>query len=423
LVLDLRLIREHPDIVKAGLKRRGSDAPIDEVIALDSRRRKILTEVEGLRSERNKVSKQIPRISDKTERESLISRMRQVGNQIESLESELREVESKLHTLLLQIPNIPDPEVPDGKDESDNVVVRQHGEPRELPFDARPHWEIGERLGIIDFAQGQKISGSRFYVLHGDGARLQRALITWMLDLRRQEGYKEVYPPAIVKEETLWASAHLPDFEDTMYHDVEDDVWFIPTAEAPLTGIHMNEIIPVESLPIRYAAYTPCFRREKMSAGKDVRGIKRGHQFDKVEMYHYTLPEDSPKHLEELVKHAEDTAIKLGLTCRVVELCTGDLGFKSRRTFDIEVWSPGVREWLEVSSCSNVGDFQARRAGIRFKRTPKSETEYVHTLNGSGLALPRVMIAILENYQQPDGSVVIPEVLRPYMGGQEVIKS
>ncbi len=421
-MLDLKLIRENPEVVREALRRRRSDAPLDQLLEADERRRELIAEVEILKAERNRVSKQIPGITDKEERERTIARMREVSDRISTLDRELSEVERRVHDLALHIPNVPDPEVPDGEDASGNVVVRQHGEPRDPGFTARPHWEIGERLGIIDFERGQRMSGSRYYVLFGDGSRLERALIAWMLDLHREQGYLEVGPPYVVREQTLWGSANLPDFEDTMYHDVEDDVWLIPTSEVPLTGLHADEILPARSLPLRYTAYSPNWRREKFSAGKDVRGLKRVHQFDKVEMYQLTLPEQSEAALEEIVAHAEATCELLGLIYRTVELCTGDLGFKSRRTFDIEVWSPGVGEWLEVSSCSNVGDFQARRAGIRLRRKEGMRSEYAHTLNGSGLALPRTLIAVLENYQQPDGSVAIPEVLRPYMGGQECVR-
>lgn len=420
-MLDMKIIREQPELVRDGLHKRGSDAPLDEVIQADEQRRELLVQVETLKSERNRVSKEIPRISDPAEREKTISRMRSVSNEITDLDHKLAEINTRLNDLALHLPNIPDPEVPVGSDEKDNVVRKQEGEVRELGFPAKPHWELGENLGILNFEQGQKMSGSRFFVMYGDGARLQRALISWMLDLHRNQGYLEVLPPYVVREQTLWNSGNLPDFEDTMYHDFEDDVWLIPTSEVPLTSLHANEILRADELPLQYTAYSPNWRREKFSAGKDVRGLKRLHQFDKVEMYHFTLPEDSVATLETLTEHAEETCKLLGLTYRRLELCTGDLGFKGRRTFDIEVWSPGVEEWLEVSSCTNVGDFQARRAGIRFKRDANSRTEFVHTLNGTGIALPRAMIAVMENYQQPDGSIMIPEVIRPYMGGQECI--
>jgi seryl-tRNA synthetase len=288
-------------------------------------------------------------------------------------------------------------------------------------FAPLPHWDLAPRLGIINFDQGVKITGSRFYVLSGAGARLQRALIAWMLDLHNRQGYLEKYTPFMVKADTLFAAGQLPKFYENLYHDHEEDLWMVPTAEVPLTGLHIDDILDEASLPLRYTAYTPCFRREKMSAGRDVRGIKRGHQFDKVEMYIFCKPEDSEKELDKMRLDAEQTCAELGLTYRIKELCTGDLGFCARKTFDIEVWAPGVAEWLEVSSVSNVWDFQARRANIKYRPAEGGKTRQVHTLNGSGLGMPRTLIAVLENYQQADGSVVVPEVLRPWMGGIEVI--
>jgi seryl-tRNA synthetase len=322
----------------------------------------------------------------------------------------------------MELRNLPHPSVPDGPDETYNVVIAQEGEPRTFDFTPKPHWELGEALDIIDFERGVKLSGSRFYVLKGPGARLQRALIQWMLDLHGKQGYDEVYTPFVVKEQCMWGARQLPKFRDNLYRDVEDDLWLVPTAEVPVTNLHRDEILDADQLPLRYCAYTPCFRREKMSAGRDVRGIKRGHQFDKVEMYMFVRPETSYDELEKLRADAEETCRLLGLPFRTKELCTGDLGFAATRTYDIEVWAPGQGEWLEVSSCSNVEAFQARAANIRYRPEPGARPEYVHTLNGSGLGLPRTLIAILENYQQADGSVVIPEVLRPYMGGIDVIR-
>lgn len=420
-MLDMRLIREQPELVREGLRRRGVSAPLDEIIDLDLRRRAMLVEVEALKAERNETSRRVPRMSDEAERAAAVERMRAVGDQISKLDEEVAELGKRLSRLLLELPNVPAAEVPDGSSSVDNVVVRGNGEPPSRAFTAKPHWELGEQLGLINFEQGQRLSGSRFYVLHGDGSRLQRALIAWMLDLHRQQGYSEVSPPYVVREQTLWNSGNLPDFENNMYHDVEDDIWLIPTSEVPLTSLHADEILPAAALPLAYTAYSPNWRRESMSAGRDVRGLKRGHQFDKVEMYFFTLPEDSAATLERLTSHAEEACRLLGLTYRTVELCTGDLGFKAQRTYDVEVWSPGVGEWLEVSSCSNVGDFQARRAGARFRRAAGARTEFLHTLNGSGLGVPRTMIAILENYQQPGGTIEVPEVLRPYLGGQTTI--
>jgi seryl-tRNA synthetase len=380
----------------------------------------LLTQAEELKAERNKVSKEISTSRDKTEREVKIASMRGVGNQIEELDAKVKTVEEELDGLIATVPNNPDASVPLGKDESENQVVRTVGEKPEYAFQPLPHWELGPQLGIIDFDQGVKITGSRFYVLNGAGARLQRALIAWMLDLHGRQGYKEKYPPFMVKGETLFASGQLPKFADNLYKDHEEDLWMVPTAEVPLTGIHMNDFIDAEKLPLRYTAYTPCFRREKMSAGRDVRGIKRGHQFDKVEMYTYCKPEDSMSELEKMLGDAEQTCKELGLTYRIVQLCTGDLGFNSAISFDVEVWAPGCDEWLEVSSVSNVTDFQARRANIKYKNEDGYK-DYVHTLNGSGLGMPRTLIAVMETYQQADGSIQVPEVLKPWMGGIEVI--
>ena len=416
-MLDINLLRENPEIVRDALTRRNMETGVvDEISAMDLERRSLLKEVEDLKAERNRVSKEIGRSKDASERETKIVAMREVGDRIAELDEKVRLVDEKLKDVLSGIPNIPDADVILGKDESDNKVVRQSGEPKPLGFEPLPHWELGPNLGIINFDQGVKITGSRFYVLSGAGARLQRALIAWMLDLHSRQGYEEKYTPFMVKAATLFASGQLPKFVDNLYHDHEEDLWMVPTAEVPLTGIHMDEIMEAGSLPRHYTAYTPCFRREKMSAGRDVRGIKRGHQFDKVEMYIYCEPEESVKELKKMLADAEQTCAELGLTYRVVELCTGDLGFNARRTYDVEVWAPGCAEWLEVSSVSNVGDFQARRAGIRY-RDENGKINFPHTLNGSGLGMPRTLIAVMENYQQEDGSIIVPEVLRPWMGG------
>ncbi|MBO9342213.1 MAG: serine--tRNA ligase [Roseiflexus sp.] len=422
-MLDIRLIREQPDLVKAALGRTGVDpAQVDAVLAYDEQRRALLREVEQLKALRNAVSKEIGKMSDAAARDAKIAEMRAVGDRIAELDRELAAVEEQQYAALMELRNLPHPSVPDGPDETYNVVIAQEGEPRTFDFTPKPHWELGEALDIIDFERGVKLSGSRFYVLKGPGARLQRALIQWMLDLHGKQGYDEVYTPFVVKEQCMWGARQLPKFRDNLYRDVEDDLWLVPTAEVPVTNLHRDEILDADQLPLRYCAYTPCFRREKMSAGRDVRGIKRGHQFDKVEMYMFVRPETSYDELEKLRADAEETCRLLGLPFRTKELCTGDLGFAATRTYDIEVWAPGQGEWLEVSSCSNVEAFQARAANIRYRPEPGARPEYVHTLNGSGLGLPRTLIAILENYQQADGSVVIPEVLRPYMGGIDVIR-
>jgi len=423
-MIDLNLLREEPDLFRQALAARQMDAsPVEQVIELDAQRRAILQEVEALKAERNAVSKEIGRMQDPIQRQAKIEAMRFVGEQISALDDKLRDVEARLDEVIATIPNLPDERTPYGKDESENVVIKAVGQIPEFDFDPRPHWDLGPELGIIDFERGVKITGSRFYVLSGAGARLQRALIAWMLDLHIRQGYTEKYPPFMVKSQTLFGAGQLPKFADNLYKDHEEDLWMVPTAEVPLTGLHMDEILEQADLPLHYTAYTPCFRREKMSAGRDVRGIKRGHQFDKVEMYVFCAPEDSPAQFEKMVADAEQTCAELGFTYRVVQLCTGDLGFASSITFDIEVWAPGCGEWLEVSSISNVTDFQARRANIRYRPASGGRVRPVHTLNGSGLGMPRTLIAVLENYQQADGSVIVPEVLHPWMGGIEVIRA
>jgi seryl-tRNA synthetase len=395
---------------------------VDIILTLDEKRRRLIQTVEELRAERNTVSKEIGRMKDKDARQEKIEAMRALGEKVDVLDADLKVVESVLQDHLDGIPNIPDPEVPVGVDDSDNIVLRTIGELPEFDYEPKPHWDLGPALGIIDFERGVKLSGSRFYVLSGAGALLQRALVFWMVDLHIRQGYLETYPPYMVHGEILYGSGQLPKFKDNLYHDAEEDLWMVPTAEVPLTGLHMGEILDEEQLPIHYTAYTACFRREKMSAGRDVRGIKRGHQFDKVEMYTYCKPEDSAAEHEKMIKDAEETVAALGLPYRVLLQSTGDLGFASHKTYDIEVWAPGCGEWLEISSVSNVGDFQARRAGIRYRPEEGKGTRFVHTLNGSGLGMPRTLIAVLENYQQADGSVAIPEVLRPLMRGYEVIR-
>lgn len=423
-MLDINLIREKPEIVREAMQKRQMDAaPVERVLALDEQRRAIIQQVELLKAERNAVSKEIGRTKDPAERQAKIEAMRAVGERIEGLDGQLREVENQLNAETATIPNIPDPRVPLGKDDSENVVLKTVGEPRAFDFEPRPHWDLAPALGILDFEQGVKITGSRFYVLSGAGARLQRALIAWMLDLHTRQGYIEKYPPFMVKGAVLYGAGQLPKFADNLYKDHEEDLWMVPTAEVPLTGLHMDDVLEEAALPLHYTAYTPCFRREKMSAGRDVRGIKRGHQFDKVEMYKYCLPEDSPAEFERMAADAEQTCAALGIPYRIELLCTGDLGFGSLITYDFELWAPGCDEWLEVSSVSNVGDFQARRANIKYRPADGGKLRFVHTLNGSGLGLPRTLIAVLENYQQADGSVVVPEVLRPWMGGISVIRT
>ncbi len=426
-MLDLNLIRTQPDAVKQGAINRQDPeraATVDAVLELDVKRRELLKEVETLKAQRNAVSKEIGKMKDAAAREAKIAEQKGVGDKIDALDAEVKQVEARLDEAMSIIPNVPDPRTPVGKTEEENLILRTVGTPKQFDFAPQAHWDLGPKLGIIDFERGVKLTGSRFYLLSGPGARLQRALIAWMLDLHtRQQGYTEIYAPFMVHSDILFGAGQLPKFRDNLYHDAEEDLWMVPTAEVPLTGMHKDEILDGTTLPRRYTGYTPCFRREKIAAGRDVRGIKRGHQFDKVEMYIYAKPEDSDAELELMREHAEQTCAQLGLTYRVKQLCTADIGFSARMTYDIEVWAPGCNEWLEVSSVSNCGDFQARRANLKFRREAGAKAEFVHTLNGSGLGLPRTLIAVMENYQQADGSIVVPEVLRPWMGGIEVISN
>ena len=422
-MLDIRLLREQPDAVKASLARAGVEPQlVDVVLGFDEQRRALLFEVEQLKALRNTTSKEISTLKDAAIRDAKIAEMRTVGDRIAILDKQVAEVEANQMAAILELRNLPHDSVPVGPDEDHNVVLETIGTPRQFDFAPKPHWELGESLGIIDFERGVKISGSRFYVLKGMGSRLQRALIQWLLDLHGNQGYQEVYTPFVVKELSLWGARQLPKFRDNLYHDAEEDLWLVPTAEVPVTNLHRDEIFDANQLPIHYCAYTPCFRREKMSAGRDVRGIKRGHQFDKVEMYKFVHPDTSYAELEQLRLDAEESCRLLGIPYRTKILCTGDMGFASTKTYDIEVWAPGQNEWLEVSSCSNVESFQARATNIRFRAEAGAKTEFVHTLNGSGLGIPRTMIAIMENYQNPDGSITVPDVLRPYLGGIDTIQ-
>jgi seryl-tRNA synthetase len=421
-MLDINYVRSHPDEIREMLARRNTDGPLDSVLEADARRRSLLAEAETLKARRNAASREIGKRKDSPGREAKIAEMKQVGDRIAALDEEVRKTEEDVRRALAALPNLPDPRTPLGRDESENVVLRASGEPKKLPFEAKPHWDLGPMLGILNLEQGARMTGSRFFVLHGAGARLERALIQWMLDVHVRQGYREVYPPFLVREEALFAAGQLPKFADNLYHDAEEDLWMVPTAEVPLTNLHAGEILEAGRLPLRYTAFTACFRREKAAAGRDVRGIKRVHQFDKVEMYSFCRPEEADAELESMLADAEAVCRELGFTYRVKQLCTGDLGFCAARTYDLEVWSPGVAEWLEVSSISHCGDFQARRAGIRYRPQKDAKPELVHTLNGSGLALPRTMIAVMENFQTPDGEIVIPEPLRPAMGGMERIR-
>jgi seryl-tRNA synthetase len=422
-MLDIRILREQADFARERLALVGcTREEVDHVIDLDRRRRDLIVAVEQMRAERKSSSKTIGSMKPGPEMESAKALVRTLGEKLSASEKELEAAEKEFGQRMLELPNLPHPAVPPGPDDSANRIVRTEEPTRTFDFEPRPHWDLGESLGIIDFARGVKISGTRFYVLKGDGAKLQRGLISFMLDLHtREHGYTEIYPPAMVREECLYGTGNLPKFGENLYRDIEEDFYFVPTAEVPVTNLYRDEILDAGTLPIKHVAYTPCFRREKMSAGRDVRGIKRGHQFDKVELVKFVHPDNSEAELDSLLAAAEEVCRRLGLQHRIVEMCTGDLSFVAARKFDIEIWAPGCKEWLEVSSCSLFTDFQARRANIRF-RDGDGKVKLVHTLNGSGLALPRVMIGILETYQRGDGSIELPEPLRPFMGGQSVIR-
>jgi seryl-tRNA synthetase len=426
-MIDPKILRERSEEVLAIYRDRLFDeaavTTAQEILKVDAERRKLLGAADELKAKRNTASGAIGREKDEAKRAAAIKEMEGVKAEIAALDEKLVAIEADFERLMLQLPNLPAPTVPTGKSDAENPVGREHGEKRAFDFAPKPHWEIGEGLGILDFERGVKISGSRFYVLKGAGARLQRALISWMLDVHIEQGYTEIYPPYMVKQICLFGTGNLPKFGDNLYRDAEEDFYFIPTAEVPVTNLYRDEILDAESLPVKHVAFSACFRREKMAAGRDTRGMKRGHQFDKVEMVKFVRPEESSAALQQLLSDAEAILKGLELPYRVVQMVSGDLSFAACEKYDLEVWAPGCNEWLEVSSCSNFGDFQARRAQIRFKsaKDKKDKPRHVHTLNGSGLALPRTVIAVLENYQQADGSVRVPAVLQPYMGGAKVI--
>ena len=424
-MLDIKLIRENPDLVRKRLALRGGgdEARVSEIAALDDQRRKLVAESDALKAQRNQVSKEIGTKKGKGEEVSgQMAAMKQVGERIAALDAQLASLDTKLQDILLVIPNLPHESVTVGKDSTDNPEVRRWGEPPKLSFQPKPHWELGEKLGIFDFLRAAKISGSGFILYKGAGARLERGLINWMLDLHtREHGYGEVSPPFIISRDAMIGTGQLPKFEEDMYRLRDEDMYLAPTAEVPVANIHREEILREDQLPIYYCAYTPCFRREAGAAGKETRGMIRVHQFDKVEMIKFTKPESSYDELEKMVANAERVLQLLGLHYRIVLLCTGDVGFQSAKTYDIEVWAPGQNAYLEVSSCSNTEDFQARRANIRFKGAD-GKNRFVHILNGSGTALARLYVALLETYQQTDGSVKLPEVPLPYMGGMKEIR-
>jgi len=417
-MLDSKFLRDNLETVEARLKTRGGSLDLAGFREPDSRRRELLQQSEELKALRNRVSDEISRIKDKSQAQAQIAEMREVGGRIKVLDDELKGIEEGLEQFLLTMPNIPHPGVPIGASEADNVEVRKWGEPPAFPFTPKPHWEIGESLGILDFERGAKLTGARFTLYKGAGARLERALINFMLDLHTgRHNYVEMLPPFMVNRESMTATGQLPKFEEDLFRLEGTDYFLIPTAEVPVTNIHRGEILRGEDLPLCYTAYTPCFRKEAGSYGKDTRGLIRQHQFNKVELVKLSRPADSYRELEKLLSDAEEVLRLLGIPYRVIELCTGDLGFSAARTFDIEAWLPGQKTYREISSCSNFEDFQARRASIRFREDEKAKPEFVHTLNGSGLAVGRTVVAILENFQQSDGSVIIPEALHPYMGG------
>jgi len=421
-VLDIRLIREDPERIRHLVASKNVDAPIEEILQLDELRRSLIGEVETFKAQRNEGSKLVGRTRDADERQKVIARMKDLGDQITALDDRVRATDEHLRELLLGIPNIPDPDVPVGPDEAANEVVREWGEKRDFDFEPKPHWDLAEDLGIIDFARGVKVAGTRGYMLRGDGSRLQRALIAWMLDVHtRRHGYSEVSPPYMVLGEMLVGTGSLPKFADTLYHDHQDDKWLIPTAEVPITNMYRDEILDEKVLPIYHVAATPCFRREQISGGRDVRGIKRVLQFDKVEMVKFVHPDHADAELQQLMDEAFYVVEQLELPYRLLNLSTGDMTFSSAHTYDIETWAPGSGEWLEISSCSLFRDYQARRINLRFRSEETGRTQFLNTLNGSGLALPRTMIAIMENYQRADGKIDVPAVLQPYLGGQQSI--
>ncbi|MGD8352459.1 MAG: serine--tRNA ligase [Nitrospirota bacterium] len=420
-MLDIRLIRENTEKVKEALEKRGYGIALGEFLKSEEQRRELLRQSEELRGRRNSVSEEIGRLKkQKEDASSLIAEMKGVSEEIKALDEKLKDLDEETAGFLLGLPNIPDESVPLGKDETENVEVRRWGEPREFDFKPLNHWDLGEMHDIVDFKRASKLAGARFSIMKGLGAKLERALMNFMLDLNTSKGYREVFPPIIVNRESMTGTGQLPKFEAELFRTVDPELYLIPTAEVPVTNIHRDEILEEADLPVSYTAYTPCFRREAGSYGKDTRGLIRQHQFNKVELVKFVRPEHSGEELERLTADAEDVLRRLDLPYRVVALCTGDLGFAAAKTYDLEVWVPAQGVYREISSCSNFTDFQARRAGIRFRREGKKGTEFVHTLNGSGLAIGRTVVAILENCQQKDGSVVVPEALRPYMGADRI---
>ena len=422
-MLDLKFVREHPEKVREAIALKNEPADLDRLLELDGKRRRLLQEAEELKRLRNRVSKEIGLSKgDRAAVERKKEEMRQVSGKIKELDEELRRFDGEMEQILLRLPNIPDPAVPSGEDEADNMEVRSWGEPPQFPFSPRPHWEIGEMLGIIDFPRAGKITGSRFALYCGDGARLERALINFMLDLHTGEhGYREIFPPFLVNSGSMTGTGQLPKFAEDAFKVEGADYYLIPTAEVPVTNLHRDEILDAADLPLRYVAYSACFRSEAGAHGRDTRGLIRNHQFNKVELVKFALPENSNDELESLTRDAERVLQLLGLPYRVMLMCSGDLGFAAAKKYDLEVWLPSAGTYREISSCSNFTDFQARRAGIRYRPAPGQKAQFAHTLNGSGVAVGRTVAAILENFQQGDGSVLLPEVLRPYFNGRDRI--
>lgn len=422
-MLDIKRIRSNPEAVKDSLSKRGGNYNVDLIVELDEKRRSILVEVEEMKAKQNKVSKQVPQLKkngeDTTE---VLKEMKELSMKIGRMDAEVKAIEMTLHERILEIPNIPNADIPEGNSDEDNVETKKHGEPRVFDFEIKPHWDLGTDLNILDFERATKLTGARFTLFKGLGATLERALINFMLTTHTtQNGYTEISPPFMVNRESMIGTGQLPKFSDDMFKIEGKEFYMIPTAEVPVTNIHRDEILDESHLPVCYTAYTPCFRQEAGSAGRDTRGIIRNHQFDKVELVKLVKPEDSYDELEKLTENAEGILKALGIPYRVIDLCTGDIGFSSAKTYDIEVWMPSYNRYVEISSCSNFEDFQARRANLRFRSSESGKPEFVHTLNGSGLAVGRTLAAVLENYQQEDGSIVIPEALRPFMGGLEKI--
>lgn len=423
-MLDMGFIRDNPELVREAMRRRGEDAPVDELLAADEERRRLVTEAEKLRAQRNEASAQVAAAKRAGESaEKIIEEMGAVNDRIRSLDEQIRDVDARMRSYALDIPNIPHESVPFGESEDDNVEARIHGEPPRFDFEPKAHWDIGTDLGILDFERAAKVAGSRFTVYRGLGARLERALINFMIDIHTEEhGYTEIWPTFLANEDSMIGAGQLPKFAEDMFRVDGKNLYLIPTAEVPVTNLHRDEILSAEDLPIYYVAYSACFRAEAGAHGRDTRGLIRQHQFNKVELVKFVRPEDSYDELEKLVRDAETVLQRLGLPYRVMHMCTADVGFAAAKKYDPEVWMPSYERYVEISSCSNFESFQARRANVRFRPEPKARPEFVHTLNGSGLAVGRTVAAILENYQQADGSVTIPEALRPYMGGLERIE-